>query len=169
MHSPQPLKTLFLCTGNSARSLLGEYLLRHLAGHRFATASAGSDPTGIVHPLTLQVLREDFGIDAGDAQSKSVASLVDQSFDLVFTVCDHAREHCPIFPEATTLIHWGMPDPAAVTGPREARRQAFLSTALALEGALKALASQPVESMDPAARRLRLQTLAPFHTPEEAV
>lgn len=155
------VNVLFLCTGNSARSILGEYLLRHLAGHRFATASAGSDPTGVVNPLAREVLGEGFGIDTRDARSKNVSTLTDESFDLVFTVCDHAREHCPIFPGAATRIHWGMPDPAAQTGPREVRRKAFEDTAAALYQALEALVSLPVESLDPVVLKRRLQALAP--------
>lgn len=158
----QPLaRVLFLCTGNSARSILGEYLLRHLAGQRFTTASAGSHPTGTVHPLAVEVLRESFGIDARGASSKGLGDLPVDGFDLVITVCDHAQESCPIFPGVKAVVHWGLPDPAAVRGSQEEQRQAFLEAALALHRALKSFASLPVESMEPQNLAERLRRLAP--------
>ncbi|MFL6291469.1 MAG: arsenate reductase ArsC, partial [Thermoanaerobaculia bacterium] len=91
------MKVLFLCTGNSARSILAEYLLRRF-DPRFETYSAGSHPRGEVHPLALRVLREVYGIDAGDARSKSWEELRDVGFDHVITVCANARQSCPIWP-----------------------------------------------------------------------
>ena len=109
-------KVLFLCTGNSARSILGEYLLRAM-DPRFETFSAGAEPTGRVHPMALQVLREVYDIDAGDAASKSWQTVADVDFDVVITVCDHARDTCPILPGSTALqAHWGSPDPARAEG-----------------------------------------------------
>jgi len=90
-----PYKFLFLCTGNSAGSIFGEYLLRRLAGSRFRVSSAGSFPPGTVNPFAIRVLKECFNIDAGAARSKSWEEFKDVEFDFVVTVCDNARETCP--------------------------------------------------------------------------
>ena len=166
MRPPRKFRTLFLCTGNSARSILGEALLNHLAGERMSSASAGTNPTGKVHPMALRVLQELYGIDAGGAWSKSIRDLGDEEFDLVITVCDGARETCPIFPAKTATVHWGLPDPAAVNDPEDQHR-AFLSAARAIHRSLKAMLSLPVESMEPAALKRRLQELAPSLSIEE--
>lgn len=112
MSDQEKRKVLFLCTGNSARSILGEYLLRAMDS-RFETYSAGAEPTGKVHPMALQVLREDYGVDAGDAESKSWQAVSEVDFDVVITVCDHARDTCPILPGSSAILaHWGSEDPA---------------------------------------------------------
>jgi arsenate reductase len=103
---PRPYHILFLCTGNSARSILAEHLLARLAPERFAAASAGSFPKGRVHPLALRVLHDDYGIRAGDARSKSWRELEGEPFDFVITVCDDARESCPIWPGPAIMGHW---------------------------------------------------------------
>ncbi|MEZ5432180.1 MAG: arsenate reductase ArsC [Verrucomicrobiales bacterium] len=90
--SEKPFRMLFLCTGNSARSILAEYLARQVAPHRMISCSAGSDPKGEVHPMTIRVLKEVFQIDASDARSKSWDEFQGQDFDFVVTVCDHARD-----------------------------------------------------------------------------
>ena len=115
---------LFLCTGNSARSVFGEFLLRAM-DTRFETSSAGAAPTGEVHPLTLRVLEEDFGIDVRAARSKSWNEMLASDPDLVITVCDGAREACPRFSGGTVQVHWSLPDPAAVTGSTAERLLAF--------------------------------------------
>jgi arsenate reductase (thioredoxin) len=143
-----PLDILFLCTGNSARSIFGELLLRDLAPQRFRVASAGSHPTGRVHPMARRVLREVYGIDSSGARSKSIEDLGDASFDLVVTVCDDAKESCPLWPRQTALAHWGLPDPAAVSGPEEEVLAAFRATAAQLRQRLKKLCSLPLEEMD---------------------
>ncbi len=112
MASTAPAKVLVLCTGNSARSILGEYLLRSRGGGRFEAYSAGSHPTGRVHPLARRVLSERYGIDASSARSKSWTELEDMEFDYLITVCGHARESCPHWPGRTIRLHWGLPDPA---------------------------------------------------------
>lgn len=140
------LRVLFLCTGNSARSILGEYLLRALAPDRFVTASAGSSPKGSVHPMTTTVLRESWGIHAADAWSKSLDQL-EGEFDLVITVCDHARDACPLWSGETAVAHWGLPDPAAVAGHEEEVRTAFEQTADELHRRFRALVELPLESM----------------------
>ncbi len=112
----KPYKFLFLCTGNSARSIFGEYLLRQLGGSRFQVFSAGSFPTGKVNPLAIQVLKDVYNIDASEARSKSWEEFNDIEFDFVVTVCDNARETCPIWPGQPIVAHWSSPDPAAVEG-----------------------------------------------------
>ena len=146
------MKVLFLCTGNSARSILAEYLLRRL-DPRFQTYSAGSNPKGQVHPLTVQVLREIYKIDASDARSKSWEELQAVGFDYVITVCDNARESCPIWPGQPIVAHWGMEDPAAVEGTEEEKLRAFRETARVLHRRLDLFRSLPLEKLD----RLRLQ------------
>lgn len=118
-----PVRVLFVCTGNSARSLMAEALLRQRGGDRFEVHSAGTDPKG-VNPLTLRVLAE-AGIDTSWARSKSVAEYAGQSFDYVVTVCDQARQTCPVFPGVHESMHWGYEDPADATGTEEERLAVF--------------------------------------------
>jgi arsenate reductase (thioredoxin) len=120
------IRVLVVCTGNSARSLLAEALFRTHGADDFEVASAGTEPKG-VNPLTERVLDE-AGIDHSWARSKAVAEFRDQPFDYVITVCDQARESCPVFPGATEMLHWGYDDPAAVEGSDEERLAAFRST-----------------------------------------
>lgn len=120
------MRVLFLCTGNSARSQMAEALLRAAAaqqGEPIEVASAGTHPKG-VNPLTVEVLAER-GLDIGEAESKSLDGFLDEPWDLVITVCDDARETCPVFPGAERMLHWGLRDPAAVEGPHELRLAAF--------------------------------------------
>jgi arsenate reductase len=126
---PPPLKVLILCTGNSARSILGEYLLRALGRGRFETFSAGSKPTGRVNPLAIRVLREKYNLDASGARSKSAEEFRGVKLDLVITVCDHAKEACPVWPGVPVLAHWGSPDPAAVEGTEDEKYWAFVQVA----------------------------------------
>ena len=132
-------RVLFLCTGNSARSILGEYLLRALSEGRIETASAGAAPTGRVHASALEVLREDYGIDASGARSQSIEDLRSFEPDLVITVCDHARQACPVWPGAPEQLHWGLEDPAAASGSPEEILAAFRATADELERRLREL------------------------------
>ncbi len=118
-----PLRVLFVCTGNSARSVMAEALLRHHGGAAFEVHSAGTEPKGI-NPLTLRILA-DAGIDASWARSKSVAEFAGQSFDYVITVCDQARQSCPVFPGGGAAFHWGYEDPAAAEGTDEERMVVF--------------------------------------------
>ncbi len=116
-------KVLILCTGNSARSQMAEGLLRHMAGDRFEVHSAGTKPS-TVRPEAMAVMRE-IGIDMTGHRSKSVAEFDGQSFDYVVTVCDNARENCPVFPSGTVRLHWSFEDPAAVEGTEAERLAAF--------------------------------------------
>jgi arsenate reductase len=116
-------RVLILCTGNSARSQMAEGLMRHDAGDRFEVASAGTKPTH-VRAEAIAAMRE-VGIDISGHRSKSVEEFTGEHFDYVLTVCDNAREACPIFPGATTRVHHSFEDPAAVQGPEQERLAAF--------------------------------------------
>ncbi|MBI4000673.1 MAG: arsenate reductase ArsC [Nitrospira defluvii] len=115
-------RLLFLCTGNSARSQMAEGWLRHLAGDRFEVFSAGTHPVGL-NPGSVDAMAE-VGIDISQHRSKGVGELTHQSFDYVVTVCDRAKETCPLWPGPARLIHWSFDDPAAVTDA-DGRRQTF--------------------------------------------
>ncbi len=121
---PKPC-VLILCTANSARSQMAEGLLRQIAGDRLDVFSAGAEPSS-VRPEAIQALAE-IGIDISGHRSKSVGEFTARSFDYVITVCDNARDRCPVFPGPAERIHWSIPDPAAVPGPSEARLDAFRS------------------------------------------
>lgn len=116
-------KVLFLCTGNSARSQMAEGYLRQLAGDRFEVFSAGTHPVGL-NPKAVAAMKE-IGIDISKHQSKSVDEFVGQSFDYVITVCDSAKESCPIFPGATERLHYSFQDPAAANGTAEEQLALF--------------------------------------------
>src|SRR5216117_440458 len=148
----KPYKFLFLCTGNSARSIIGEYLL---SGSRFQAFSAGSFPTGKVNPTTVQVLKEIFNIDASEARSKSWEEFRDVEFDFVITVCDNARETCPIWPGQPIVAHWGSPDPALAEGTDEQKYQVFKRVALQIRRRIELFCALPIEKLD----RLKLTEL----------
>jgi len=116
-------RVLILCTGNSARSQMAEGLLRRLAGDRFEVHSAGTRPGG-VRPEAVQVMRE-AGIDISGHRSKHVDEFAGRHFDYVLTVCDNAREACPVYPGQTTRLHRSFDDPAAVPGSEDERLAAF--------------------------------------------
>lgn len=111
-----PRKVLFLCTGNSARSIFGEYLLRRAGGERFEVHSAGAAPAGKVNPFAIRVLKEVYDIDASAARSKSWEEFAGTEFDFVITVCDNARDTCPVWPGRPRRYHWSLPDPAMAQG-----------------------------------------------------
>ncbi|GCE14933.1 arsenate reductase ArsC [Tengunoibacter tsumagoiensis] len=119
-----PLRVLFLCTHNSARSQMAEGLLRARGGPSFLVFSAGTEP-GTVHPLAIKVMQE-IGIDLHNHTAKGIATFATQPpMDLVITVCHEAQVACPIFPNARRQVHWGFSDPSRVTGTEEERLAAF--------------------------------------------
>jgi arsenate reductase (thioredoxin) len=120
--APRP-RVLILCTGNSARSQMGEAILRQLAGDRFDVASAGTRPS-TVHPLAIAAMRE-VDLDISGQRSKSVDEFRGQEFEAVITVCDRARDNCPVFAGRAARVHYNIPDPAAVEGTAEERLEAF--------------------------------------------
>ena len=123
---PAPIRVLFVCTGNSARSQIAEALLRDFGGADFQVLSAGTEPKG-VNPFTVRVLSE-IGIDWSGARSKSVTGFIGRPFDYVITVCDRARQTCPVFPGEHNSIHWGLDDPAEVEGTDAEKLEAFRRT-----------------------------------------
>ncbi len=150
---PKKFKLLFLCTGNSARSVLAEYFLRRLDPVHFDVFSAGAHPKGSVNPHVLEILRDGYHIDASGARSKSWEEFRDVAFDFVITVCDKARESCPVWPGQPIIAHWGSEDPDAVEGDDEARRQAVKKVAVEIYRRLGLFTSLPLVSLD----RLRLE------------
>ena len=118
-----PIRVIFVCTGNSARSQMAEALLRHDGAGRFEVVSAGVNPRG-VHPMAVAALA-DVGIDISGATSKPVGMFLGQRFDYVITLCDRARATCPVFPGGSETLHWGLDDPAEAEGTETERRAAF--------------------------------------------
>ena len=116
-------RVLFLCTGNSARSQMAEGYLRHVAGSRYEALSAGTEPKTL-NPLAVEVMQE-IGIDITQHRSKDVREFMGQHIPYVVTVCDRAKEQCPIFPGTFKFMHWGFQDPAAVAGTREEKLALF--------------------------------------------
>jgi arsenate reductase len=148
-------KILILCTGNSARSIIAEYLLR-LKGHgRFEAYSAGSKPTGSVNPLALLVLKDRYNIEAEDARSKSWDEFRDVRFDFVITVCDNAREACPVWPGSPVLAHWGSPDPASLQGTDAEKKWLFVQVASQLARRIDLLCALP----DAELKKLQVQKI----------
>jgi len=133
--SDAPIRVLFVCTGNSARSQLAEALLGQFGGSDFEVQSAGTEPKG-VNPFAVEVLAKR-GIDWSSATSKSVDLFLDRSFDYVITVCDRARQACPVFPGQHNSLHWGLDDPAEVDGTDDEKRAAFERTAMELTQRLR--------------------------------
>lgn len=141
------IKLLFLCTGNSARSIFAEFLTRKICPDRFEVYSAGSEPSGKVNPFTLRVLQDQYKIDAAGARSKSWDEFKDKTFDIIITVCDRASESCPIFPGEPHVAHWSIPDPAAATGPDEQRLRTFREVAQQIQRRIELLCSFPIEKL----------------------
>ena len=146
-------KVLVLCTGNSARSQIGEALLQTRGAVRaagmVAGASAGSRPAPRVNPYAVETL-EAHGIEWKGRTSKSIYDVAGETYDLVITVCDNAQEACPFFPGARAQVHWGLPDPADETEPAAAR-EAFARTFDALAARVDALLALPLEHLAPEA------------------
>ena len=133
-----PLRVLFLCTHNSARSQMAEALLRQLSQGRIEAESAGSDPAAEVHPLAVRAIKR-LGIDIGQAHPKHFDRFRDQHFDAIVTVCDRVREICPVFPDDPERIHWSFPDPAEVEGSEAEQYRAFEQTATQLTTRIRLL------------------------------
>jgi arsenate reductase len=152
----RPFNVLFLCTGNSARSVLAEQLLNHWGQGRFRGFSAGSQPKGEVHPITLALLKQ-MKLPVAGLRSKSwdeFAAPGSPHLDFVFTVCDNAAaEACPAWVGQPMTAHWGVADPAAAEGPETQRWLAFRQAFRELENRIKIFVSLPIDSLD----RLKLQ------------
>jgi arsenate reductase (thioredoxin) len=147
---------LFLCTGNSARSILAEAIVNRVGNGRFRGFSAGSHPKGHPHPIALGLLQQ-LDFPTADLRSKSWDEFAVPGappLDFIFTVCDNAAgETCPYWPGQPMTAHWGLPDPAAVEGTEQEKWLAFRQTFSALENRIKAFTSLPIASLD----RLKLQ------------
>ncbi|MBD3181844.1 arsenate reductase ArsC [Candidatus Poribacteria bacterium] len=120
-------KVLFICTGNSARSQMSEGLLRKMAGDITDVYSAGTKPSEKVNPFALKML-SDSGIDTSGHYTKSVTEFLDKEFDIIITVCDNARQNCPVFPGKAVKYHWNLEDPASVEGTEEEKLEVFRNT-----------------------------------------
>jgi arsenate reductase len=158
----KPFNILFLCTGNSARSILAEAIMNQLGRGLFRAYSAGSFPKGEVHPMALDLLRKS-GHDVSDLRSKSwdeFAGADAPQMDFVFTVCDNAaNEVCPIWPGQPMTAHWGLPDPAAVEGSEVEQRLAFADTYKMLSNRIRAFTSLPISALDELTLQHRLNEI----------
>ena len=154
--SDAPYNVLFLCTGNSARSIMGEVLINHWGKDRFRGYSAGSHPKDQVNPMTIKLL-EHLKFSTEGLRSKDWAEFAAPGapkMDFVFTVCDNAAaEMCPVWPGQPMSAHWGLPDPAAVEGDERIRMLAFREAFAALENRIKIFVNLPIATID----RLKLQ------------
>lgn len=132
-----PLRVLFLCTGNSARSQMAEGLLRSLSRGRIDVHSAGTVPRPEVHPRAVATMRDRYGVDIRGQWPKTLDRYVGQHWDYVITVCDRAAESCPVFPGGPERVRWSFPDPASVQGPGEIQQRAFDTVASDIAGRLQ--------------------------------
>lgn len=153
---------LFVCTGNSARSILAEGLLNQLGAPRFAAHSAGSHPTGMVNPFALATLKA-LRIPIDGYRSKNWDEFAQPGapqLDFVFTVCDNAAgEMCPVWPGQPMTAHWGVPDPAAVTGSDDEKARAFMATAVTLKRRIELMLSLPMARLDAMAIQRELKQI----------
>jgi len=160
MPTPAPtsrrMRILILCTGNSARSQMAEALLGRLGRGRFEVMSAGSTPAPRVNPFTIEVLRE-AGIEWEGRMPRGLDGLDQQPWDFVITVCDRAREACPIFPGTPVLAHWGMPDPAEAEGGDEEKRRAFREALALIRRRIDLFLNLPFEKLERMALERRVR------------
>ena len=167
----RPYNVLFLCTGNSARSVMGEVLLNHWGKGRFRAYSAGSQPKNAVNPLTLELLRA-MKLSTDGLRSKSWNEFAQPDaprMDFIFTVCDQAAaETCPVWPGQPITAHWGVPDPAAVEGPHEKKMAAFRDAFQRLDTRIKLFVALPLEKLDRLALQREARRIGALHTPEDA-
>jgi arsenate reductase (thioredoxin) len=158
----EPYNVLFLCTGNSARSIIAEAILNRVGQGRFKAYSAGSQPKGEVHPYALQLLKS-LNHDTSFARSKSweeFAAPGAPKMNFVFTVCDNAAmEACPVWPGQPMTAHWGVPDPAAVEGTEAEKHLAFADTYRMLNNRISIFTSLPMNTLDKLALQKRLNEI----------
>jgi arsenate reductase len=167
MSADRPLNVLFLCTGNSARSIMAESIINRVGIGKFKGYSAGSQPSGKVHPLALQLLNK-LNYDTSNARSKSweeFAAPGAPALDFVFTVCDNAADEvCPIWPGQPMSAHWGLPDPVAVEGDETQRALAFADTYRMLNNRISIFTSLPLTSLDKLSLQRRLDAIGKTKT-----
>lgn len=153
------LNVLFLCTGNSCRSIMAEGLLNHLGKGKFSAYSAGSFPAGYVHPMSLETLKA-HGISIEGYRSKSWDKFTDKQIDIVITVCDSAAgESCPIFPGKPIKAHWGVPDPAKFVGNDTDTKAEFKRIYSMLERRIQKLLALPIDKMEKAELQQTLSSI----------
>jgi arsenate reductase (thioredoxin) len=161
-HEQRPFNVLFLCTGNSARSIIAESLLRQIGGNRFNAFSAGSHPTGTVNPFALDYLRAN-RMPIEGMRSKNWSEFAEAgapALDFVFTVCDDAAgEICPVWPGQPITAHWGVPDPAVVEGGDADKTRAFAETGRVLMNRLRIFTSLPLAKLDRLSTKRRLDEI----------
>jgi arsenate reductase len=166
----RPYHVLFLCTGNSARSIIAEALINQWGGGRFRGFSAGSHPKGAVHPIALELLMH-MRVPVAGLRSKSwdeFAAPGSPPLDFVFTVCDNAAgEVCPYWPDQPMTAHWGLPDPAAVEGSDTEKWVAFRDTFRALDTRIKIFISLPLASLDRIKLQQRLEAIGKTRAAED--
>ena len=153
------MRVLFLCTGNSARSQMAEALMNKKAHGRFVAESAGSHPAARVNPFAVQALR-DIGIEWAGHSPRGVDGLVDQHWDFVITVCDKAKEACPILPGHPVHAHWGMEDPADVEGSDETKARAFTASRVLLARRIDLMLALPIANVQRVILERRLGEIA---------
>ncbi len=167
----RPYNVLFLCTGNSARSIIAEALINQWGKGRFRGFSAGSHPKGTVHPIALELLKK-MNLPIEDLRSKSwdeFAKTGAPHLDFVFTVCDNAAgEACPYWPGRPMTAHWGLPDPAAVEGSDTEKWMAFRDTFRMLDNRIKIFTSLPLATFDRMKLQERLDAIGKARPPEAA-
>lgn len=158
----RPLNVLFLCTGNSARSIIAESVLNRLGMGRFKAYSAGSKPLGHVHPYALDLLRK-MNYDTSNLRSKSWEEFAEEGapdLDFVFTVCDNAaNEVCPVWPGQPMTAHWGLPDPAAANGTEVEQRLVFADTLRMLNQRIGIFVSLPFDQLSKLSLQARLEEI----------
>ncbi len=168
MSTPQPYNVLFLCTGNSARSIMAEVILNASGQGRFKAFSAGSHPAGEVNPLAIELLQKN-RLPTEGLRSKSwdeYAAPEAPQIDFVFTVCDNAaNEVCPVWPGQPMTAHWGIPDPAVAEGTNEARRRAFFTAFNQLQRRISYFVNLPMDKLDRLTLKQRLDEIG--KTPQE--
>ena len=157
-HVRRRFRVLFLCRGNSARSQIAEAVLNHKGRGRFEAHSAGSRPAAEVNPGALAVLR-DYQVPGTTHPPRGMDGLDREHWDFVITVCDKAKEVCPIFPGQPVLAHWGMPDPAEVQGDERKQQAAFRDAFVTLSRRLDLLLALPLESLERLALEARVRAI----------
>jgi arsenate reductase (thioredoxin) len=154
----EPFRLLVLCTGNSARSQMAETLFNELGRGRIRAESAGSQPALRVNPLAIEALKE-LGLAWKGHQPRGLDGLDREHWDFVLTVCDKAKEACPVFPGQPVLAHWGMPDPAEVVGDEATRLKAFRAALLLIRRRIELMLALPLEKLERMALEARLRAI----------
>lgn len=163
----RPLRLLFVCTGNSARSQIAQAVLQRKGRGQFVAESAGSQPAARVNPLAIAAL-EGAGYFYSGHPPQGLESVMGQDWDFVITVCDRARESCPVFPGQPVIAHWGLPDPAEATGSDTERRRAFDDALLTISRRIDLLLALPIHKLEKLALQRKVNEIAGASEPTPA-